>query len=144
MKDLIYLPLIALIAASISVTVTKSKMFAGTRAVIEKAGSKIKELINCPYCFGHWVVFILYAILPGKYIIQWFDNTQFSYTYWTLNFLFTSFATIAIMAMAHYVILRAYDTGKPVVPPSAGGNAPMQNLKNRFEELKRAAAVKEN
>jgi len=46
----------SLATAAISVTVTKSKLFAGLRGFVNRGKWEWpKDLVGCNYCFSHWV-----------------------------------------------------------------------------------------
>ena len=52
MQQLIVL---AFAVATISVTITESRLFKGFREWIASHWAWGGELVSCPYCFGHWV-----------------------------------------------------------------------------------------
>ena len=81
--------------AAISMTVTKSKIFAGVRAglyptaTVEEsyhgwaaARYKLWELTRCPYCFSHWVSMLLTVIYhlrlveSGSGVVDWFMSSM--------------------------------------------------------------------
>jgi hypothetical protein len=108
MNNLIYLPFIAFIAAAISYTVAMTSMFKRVRENFGSWHPKLDELIHCPWCFGHYVVFVIFLILPTSYI-PWITIAPNSYTVKTLNFFFSSFSVIGMMGVIHYVLLRTYE-----------------------------------
>lgn len=91
----------ALCCASVSFTVTSTGIFKPFREWISKFHTKIEDLIHCPWCFGHWCVFILLLTsdLPVVVVSH----------YWLYNFLFTAFIMCSIQGLVHYVLLRAYE-----------------------------------
>jgi len=61
--EVIYL---SFVTASLSFTVTETKVFAPLREWIKKNNSFLGELVSCGYCFGHWVAFALVTIYRPK------------------------------------------------------------------------------
>lgn len=59
MLEIVYL---SLVTASISFTITETKLFESARNFLGKQSLFLGKLFNCGYCFGHWVAFILVAI----------------------------------------------------------------------------------
>ncbi|MCP4373235.1 MAG: DUF1360 domain-containing protein [Deltaproteobacteria bacterium] len=68
MKSVIYL---SIVTASISFTVTETKLFMPVREWVKRKNSFLGELFSCGYCFGHWVAFILVAIYQPKLFELW-------------------------------------------------------------------------
>ena len=93
---MITLLLIALASASISYTVTTTGIFKYVREKVASLHPKIDELIHCPYCFGHYVVLVIYFSI--------IDVNSLS----LLSILLELFAIVGIMGMIHYVLIRAY------------------------------------
>ena len=50
---------LSLVTASISFTVTETKLFKPLREWLKKKSAFLGELFACGYCFGHWVAFAL-------------------------------------------------------------------------------------
>jgi len=63
MLEIIYL---SFVTASISFTVTETKLFEPLRKFFDKHISFIGKLFNCGYCFGHWVAFLLMVLYHPK------------------------------------------------------------------------------
>lgn len=61
-KTVIFL---SFICASISFTVTETKLFEKMREWLKKKNKFLGELISCGYCFGHWTAFGLVAVLAA-------------------------------------------------------------------------------
>lgn len=91
----------ALCAAGISFTVTWTSIFEPVRGVIGKLHPKLEELINCPWCFCHYVVFAILLLTKLEYVQ--------AFKYQWANFFFTSFAVICVCGVLHWVLLRAYE-----------------------------------
>lgn len=132
MNTLIYLPFIAFVAAAISFTISVTRMFKSFRETISPWHKKIEELIHCPWCLGHWVVFIIFWCLPRTFIWQVLESNQLwvhnSYVLRSFNFLFTSFIVIGMMGLIHYVLLRAYE---PVAKAMAARTLELLQKKNK-------------
>jgi len=94
---------IAFSSASISFTISFTSIFKGFRERVSKVHPKLEELIHCPWCLNHYIVFVTLLVSGTGYI-------PFS-SYTLLNFFFTAFVLTAISGLIHYVLLRAY---KPV------------------------------
>ena len=68
MKTLIYL---SLVTASISFTITETKLFKSPREWLKKTSPFLGDLFSCGYCFGHWVAFGLVAVYKPKLFEFW-------------------------------------------------------------------------
>ncbi len=91
--------LISIVTASISFTITESKLFELFRNFIRRKNSFFGELVSCGYCLGHWVAFaivIMYDfnvfnnILFIDYfftglIIAWLSAIQLLFMYLLMN-----------------------------------------------------------
>lgn len=91
----------ALCAAAISFTVTWTSIFEPVRGVVGKLHPKLEELINCPWCFCHYVVFAILLLTRLEYV------QAFGYQW--ANFFITAFAAICVCGILHWVLLRAYE-----------------------------------
>ncbi len=49
--------LISMVTASISFTVTESKLFESFRNFVKRKNNFLGELVSCGYCLGHWIAF---------------------------------------------------------------------------------------
>lgn len=118
---------ISFCAASISFTVTISGMFESMRNWIYDRSKFFGQLITCPWCFGHYVVFIIVAILGIFIPIS---------NYKIINYLFTSFTIIGVTGIWYKILLTAFD---PVMKIKA------QREINKMKEAKaKAEAEKSN
>lgn len=68
MSLVIYL---SVVTASISFTVTETKLFKNFREWLKRKSSFLGDLITCGYCFGHWVAFALVAVYKPKLFELW-------------------------------------------------------------------------
>ncbi len=68
MKSVVYL---SIATASISFTITETKMFMPVREWAKNKNVFLGELVSCGYCFGHWVAFALVAIYQPKLFESW-------------------------------------------------------------------------
>ena len=69
MEKVIYL---SLVTASISFTVTETKLFEPIRNWLNKKFPLLGKLFNCGYCFGHWIAFGLVLIYQPRLFYYWF------------------------------------------------------------------------
>jgi hypothetical protein len=63
--------ILSFITASISFTVTETKLFKRLREWVKERNAFFGELLHCGYCFGHWVAFALTAIYQPKVVAAW-------------------------------------------------------------------------
>ncbi|MDR4498756.1 MAG: hypothetical protein MRK02_12680 [Candidatus Scalindua sp.] len=68
MKTVIYL---SFVTASISFTLTETKIFKPMREWAKSKNALVEELVSCGYCFGHWVAFSFVAIYQPKLFEIW-------------------------------------------------------------------------
>lgn len=69
--------LLALAVSSISLTVSRAKLFADLREFVKSKNVWLGKLLSCPYCTSHWVSFIITALyLPRPIhlflLLDWF------------------------------------------------------------------------
>lgn len=85
--------LLSIATASISFTVTESKLFEPIRVYVKNKNKFFGELVSCGYCFGHWVAFFIVILtnfnafennLFIDYFFTWLIISWFS----TINWLF--------------------------------------------------------
>jgi hypothetical protein len=62
---------LSFITASVSFTVTETKLFKRLREWMKKKSTFFGELFSCGYCFGHWVAFALVAVYQPKIVVAW-------------------------------------------------------------------------
>ncbi len=79
---------LSFVTASISFTVTETKIFKPLREWTKSKNVFLGELVSCGYCFGHWVAFVLVAIYQPKFFELW----------WILDYLFTALVIAWISA----------------------------------------------
>jgi hypothetical protein len=92
--------LISAAVSSASFTITFTSMFKWFREWVSPWHHKIEELVHCPWCFSHWVTFLVLGIVG-----DWFNFSGIGF----VDFLLTSFAITLFSGLGHYVILRAYE-----------------------------------
>lgn len=71
---------LSFITASISFTVTETKLFMPIREWVKRRNVFFGELISCGYCFSHWVAFALVAIYRPRLFESW----------WLMDYFFTA------------------------------------------------------
>ena len=71
--------ILALATSSISLTLSKAKIFKGLREFVAQRSAFLGKLISCPYCTSHWIAIwlvCLYAPLHRPvqliFILNWF------------------------------------------------------------------------
>lgn len=63
---------LSFVTASITFTVTETKMFMPVREWAKRTNSFLGEFLSCGYCFAHWVAFALVAIYqPNIFELWW-------------------------------------------------------------------------
>lgn len=94
---LVEVAILSFVTASISFTVTESKAFEKIRDAVKLPF--FSGVLNCGYCFGHWVAFVLVAIYKPKLlesfwlldyfltalVIAWFGAFQWSLFCWLIG-----------------------------------------------------------
>ncbi|UCH92598.1 MAG: DUF1360 domain-containing protein [Candidatus Aminicenantes bacterium] len=68
MKTIIYL---SFVAASISFTITETKIFKPFREWMKKKSAFLGDLLSCGYCLGHWGAFALVAVYQPRLFESW-------------------------------------------------------------------------
>lgn len=68
MKIVIYL---SIVTASISFTVTETKIFQPLREWLNTKNNFLGDLFSCGYCFGHWITFALVAVYKPRLFQCW-------------------------------------------------------------------------
>lgn len=91
MERIIYL---SFITASISFTVTETKLFKSLWEWVKGRNALLGELITCGYCFGHWVAFVLVAVYRPRLFVSW----------WLLDYFLTAIV-IAWFAAFQWALL---------------------------------------
>lgn len=96
MLEVVYL---SFVTASISFTVTETRVFQSFRGWIKDRNRLLGDLFSCGYCFGHWVSFGLTAIYTPRLfqywrlldyfltalIIAWFAGIQWAIMCWLMD-----------------------------------------------------------
>lgn len=98
----------AFTSAAISFTITFTGIFQPLRDYIYNISPKLGRLIHCPWCFNHYVVFVMMPLGKVPLIPVMPQVGLFSILF---NFFFTAFAVIGAAGVIHYILLRAY---KPI------------------------------
>lgn len=93
------LAFIALAVASVSMTITKAKVFAPLREWVMDLNEWLGDLFSCPYCMSHWVA--LGAMLVFKPFVLYTEHPAAD---WTA----TWFALVTISSVFGGWIYRAY------------------------------------
>ncbi|AIR05253.1 hypothetical protein JT31_11735 [Cedecea neteri] len=91
--------MIALAAASISMTITQTELFAGLRRWTVKKNAMLGHLFQCFYCLSHWVVFAgmliyrPYLLHSGMPVIDW---------------IMTAFVTLTLTTFVNGIIFKVF------------------------------------
>ena len=80
---------LSLVVASVSVTITKTKIFKGWREFLDKKNPWLGSLFKCPYCLGHWVSWFFYSFYRNTVV----DGFGF------LDYIVSSFVLIALASL---------------------------------------------
>jgi hypothetical protein len=95
--------LLSLVTATISFTISETKLFAPCRDWIGCRNRLLGELISCGYCCGHWIAFALVAIYQPRLFFAW----------WPIDYFFTAIAISGLSAFQWAVLgLLAAKAGK--------------------------------
>jgi hypothetical protein len=86
--------LLSLVTASMSFTVTETKVFASLREWTKVRSRFVGELISCGYCFGHWIAFALVAVFQPRLFQSW----------WLLDYFLTALV-IAWLAAFQWIMM---------------------------------------
>jgi hypothetical protein len=68
MEKVIYL---SLATASISFTVSETKLFEPCREWVSRRSAFFGRLLSCGYCNGHWIAFVLVAVYRPRLFEFW-------------------------------------------------------------------------
>jgi hypothetical protein len=85
---------LSLVAASISFTVSESKLFLPLRGWAKKKLAYFGEFLSCGYCLGHWVAFGLVAIYQPRLFNLW----------WLLDYFLTALV-IAWLSAFQWIVM---------------------------------------
>lgn len=96
---------LSLATAAISLTVTRSVLFAPLRA---KLKGKLHELFSCPYCFSHWVSFALVLQYQHKLFDCGFPPT---------DYFITAMVLVALSNLVTFTLLKLMHTDEVNIEP---------------------------
>lgn len=91
--------IIAFACAAVSFTITVTSIFYWLRELVSPIHNKVEELIHCPWCLNHYIVFATVALTGQTVLIS---------GSWLVDFFITSFSIIGIGGVIHFILLRAY------------------------------------
>ena len=97
-----YLIVCSLAVASVSWTVTNSKVFHPFRLWVTRRSNWLGELVTCHYCFSH------YLAAAGVFVLD-FRLTQ---TYGIVDFIVAMFAAVTLSSAFAGLVIR-YSLGSP-------------------------------
>lgn len=90
---------LALAVSALSMTLTKAKVFKGTREWIKDRSTWLGGLITCPYCTSHWFAFGAVVVYRPRIVDS---GTP------VLDLAVTAFAVVALAAFSSGLIYRAF------------------------------------
>lgn len=61
-EELIKVIVLAFVVSPICLTITKTEVFKPLRTFIKSRSTKLGKLFSCPYCFSHWISFMMVVI----------------------------------------------------------------------------------
>lgn len=91
MERIIYL---SLVTASLSFTVTETKLFLPVREWMRRQNALLGELLSCGYCFGHWIALALVILYQARLFKAW----------WPLDYFLTA-VVVAWLAAFQWAVL---------------------------------------
>ncbi len=62
---------LSFVAASISFTITETKLFKPLRERIKRRNSFFGKLISCGYCFGFWIALLFVPVFQPRLFKSW-------------------------------------------------------------------------
>lgn len=105
LEDVVRTSTEAIAVGSVSMTLARSRMFREARWWVHRhMGEKVWDLAKCPWCMSHWLAFITVAICGPIPLSSW----------WTINWLLSSFLVVAIAPVAGFMVHRVYSKLPPV------------------------------
>lgn len=98
MKEWEMVIILSLVVSTVSVTITKMKIFTWLRKLAKKVHSKVGELFLCPYCLSHWVTLFFVLIYRPRIIVA---------DFFLLDYIVTGFLIVAIANIISLVICKS-------------------------------------
>lgn len=96
--------ILGLATSTISVTVGQSKLFRPVRQLVNmRMGRFFGDLIECPYCLGHWVAVPVVAMRP----LLWIGESSPSLS--AGKFVLLWLATVGISSLVSGIVNKLYD-----------------------------------
>ncbi len=121
--------LLSIAVSAFSLTVTRAKVTGSFRDRMAKKNKFFGDLVNCPYCFSHWVAAVA--------VILWQPRTTeialWPWLLWPLDYALSAFLIIGVSALISGAILalfgREVASEKRVGPNDTGGGVPATGKK---------------
>jgi hypothetical protein len=96
---IVQLLIFSIITASISFTISESRLFENFRELMHDKNHLLGKLFSCGYCLGHWIAICLvityqFKIIDGLFIIDfiltalviaWISAFQWLFMCWLMN-----------------------------------------------------------
>jgi len=86
----------SLAVASISLTISRAKIFSPHREWIARRNIWVGDLISCPYCTSHWISFIVCLEFDSLVITNWV----------LIDYLIHAFSIISVSSIIMGLILK--------------------------------------
>ncbi|MBM3883023.1 MAG: DUF1360 domain-containing protein [Verrucomicrobia bacterium] len=86
--------LLSSVTASLSFTVSETRVFRGMRERLMARSPLLGELVSCGYCLGHWLAWALTAVYQPRLFHAW----------WPLDYLLTGLV-IAWLSAFQWAVL---------------------------------------
>lgn len=98
--------LLALSVGSLSVTITKARLFEGLRVAITSRSAFLGKLFSCPYCMSHWITFVAVGIYQPRVV----QSTSL-----IIDLAVSVFVIVALSTMVGWLVYHAYTTMVPAI-----------------------------
>lgn len=89
---------LSLVVATVSMTLSKAKIFKSLREFLEKKSQWLGELIHCPYCTSHWVA-LFFVVLYRPVIIKGIP---------VFDYIVTVFVVVCLASFWSFIICHAF------------------------------------
>ncbi|WP_373323054.1 DUF1360 domain-containing protein [Desulforamulus aquiferis] len=97
--------MISMCISTISLTITKNKLFSPLRSLVRKRFNWLGTLLSCPYCISHWLAFFLVILFYHYTPVIMVTDLVF------LDIIITIFATISLATIitgVMYFIIKKF------------------------------------
>jgi hypothetical protein len=99
LSSIIGMIVVAMAVATISMTLSKGKVFIGLREWIDNRSDFFGDLIHCPYCTSHWVAFFACLV---------FQPILITSGIWIFDIILSAFAVTMMASVFSGLIFSSY------------------------------------